>query len=543
MVGSGVDVRYDVLYDDGGRVDGLREEFVNREGADEGGNVGGGGVGAGSSSGVGGRGGASSSSSSLREGDRVTAKYRGKGKWFAGKITRVVGSGVDVRYDVLYDDGDRDDGLREEFVKREGADEGGIGGGVGVGASSSGVGVRVGASSISSSLREGDRVTAKYRGKGKWFAGKITRVVGSGVDVRYDVLYDDGDRDDGLREEFVKREGADEGGTVGGGGVGASSSGADVRGGASSISISLREGDRVTAKYRGKGKWFAGKITRVVGSGADVRYDVLYDDGDRDDGLREEFVKREGADEGGIGGGVGVGASSSGSSLREGDRVTAKYRGKGKWFAGKVTRVVGSGVDVRYDVLYDDGDRDDGLREEFVKREGADEGGSVGGGGGVGVGASSSGADVRVGASSISSSLREGDRVTAKYRGKGKWFAGKITRVVGSGVDVRYDVLYDDGDRDDGLREEFVKREGADEGGSGGGGGGVGASSSGVGGRGGASSSSSSLREGDRVTAKYRGKGSGSLVRSRVWLAAVRMFGTMCCTMMGIVTTGCEKSL
>ena len=207
----------------------------------------------------------------------------------------MVGSGADVRYDVLYDDGDRDDGLREEFVKREGADEGGSAGGStgdvgGVGASSSsGVGGRCDASSISSSLREGDRVTAKYRGKGKWFAGKIARVVGSGADVRYDVLYDDGDREDGLREEFVKREGADEGGNVGGiggggvggGGVGASSSGVGGRGGASSSgSSSLREGDRVTAKYRGKGKWFAGKITRVVGSGADVRYDVLYDDGD-----------------------------------------------------------------------------------------------------------------------------------------------------------------------------------------------------------------------------------------------------------------------
>ena len=88
------------------------------------------------------------------------------------------------------------------------------------------------------------------------------------------------------------------------------------------------------AKYRGKGKWFSGKVTRVIGSGPDARYDVLYDDGDKDEGLRDEFVKREGGESsGGVGGGGGGGVSVSVSSLREGDRVTAKYRGKGKWLA------------------------------------------------------------------------------------------------------------------------------------------------------------------------------------------------------------------
>ncbi len=45
------------------------------------------------------------------------------------------------------------------------------------------------------------------------------------------------------------------------------------------------------AKYRGKGKWFPGTIVKVVGSGTRSLYDVLYDDGDTDSGLREEFLQ------------------------------------------------------------------------------------------------------------------------------------------------------------------------------------------------------------------------------------------------------------
>jgi ribosomal protein L35AE/L33A len=127
----------------------------------------------------------------------------------------------------------------------------------------------------------------------------------------------------------------------------------------------------VTAKYRGKGKWFAGKVTRVDGEGSSALYNVLYDDGDKDEGLREEFVKREGDD----GDSARPAASRAASTVfRVGDRVTAKYRGKGKWFAGKVTRVDGEGSSALYNVLYDDGDKDEGLREEFVKREGSDSG-------------------------------------------------------------------------------------------------------------------------------------------------------------------------
>ena len=129
-------------------------------------------------------------------------------------------------------------------------------------------------------------------------------------------------------------------------------------------------------------------ISRVVGSGADARYDVLYDDGDKDEGLREEFVKKEGggvdvdrgvggsSGSGGMGGssgGGGMGGSRGGGSvsmLREGDRVTAKYRGKGKWFAGKISRVVVSYTHLTLPTIYGVDDEVEGVRVENVNKEG-----------------------------------------------------------------------------------------------------------------------------------------------------------------------------
>ena len=197
------------------------------------------------------------------------------------------GSGSSALYNVLYDDGDKDDGLREEFVQLvEGS------GGSGAAGVSSGRG-RSDADDAPvsrSAFKVGDKVTAKYRGKGKWFPGKIVKVEGSGSSALYNVLYDDGDKDDGLREEFVQL-------VEGSGGSGATGvSSGRGRSDADDAPVSrsaFKVGDKVTAKYRGKGKWFPGKIVKVEGSGSSALYNVLYDDGDKDDGLREEFVKLE----------------------------------------------------------------------------------------------------------------------------------------------------------------------------------------------------------------------------------------------------------
>ena len=177
--------------------------------------------------------------------------------------------------------------------------------------SSSGGGGRA-ASPAKTAFRVGDKVTAKYRGKGKWFPGKVVSVEGSGSSALYNVLYDDGDKDDGLREEFVQ---LDESAVVSSSrdrdrvSAVESDSKSSSSSAASASKTAFRVGDKVTAKYRGKGKWFPGKVVSVEGSGSSALYNVLYDDGDKDDGLREEFVQLD--------------ESAVVSSSRDRDRVSA----------------------------------------------------------------------------------------------------------------------------------------------------------------------------------------------------------------------------
>ena len=87
----------------------------------------------------------------------------------------------------------------------------------------------------------------------------------------------------------------------------------------------LSKGDRVLAKYRGRGKWFAGVVSAVLGSGADALYDIAYDDGDKDSGLEAQHVRREdsvgaaAAASSGAGAGVSRAGSSSGILKAVGD--------------------------------------------------------------------------------------------------------------------------------------------------------------------------------------------------------------------------------
>src|SRR3546814_5918853 len=91
----------------------------------------------------------------------------------------------------------------------------------------------------------------------------------------------------------------------------------------------LREGTKVEARYRGRGRYYPGVIARTR---ADGTYDIDYDDGEKETGVRGELVRVvEAPDAKGVGGmnssGVGVGSDGL---LREGTKVEARYRGDRK---------------------------------------------------------------------------------------------------------------------------------------------------------------------------------------------------------------------
>jgi len=242
----------------------------------------------------------------LREGMKVEARYRGKARYYAGKIRADRGDGT---YDIDYDDGERETRVKAEYIKAHGA----------------------------STFEEGQKIEAQYRGKTRYYPGRIRN---DNRDGTYDIDYDDGEKETDVQEKYIKaREGLE--------GDGRRSS--------------FREGEKVEARYRGKARYYPGRINR---DNRDGTYDIDYDDGEKERGVQGELIKSM---EGGGGGGGG---------FREGEKVEARYRGKARYYRGRINR---DNRDGTYDIDYDDGEKERGVQGELIKSM---EGGGGGGGGG-----------------------------------------------------------------------------------------------------------------------------------------------------------------
>merc|ERR1719155_56594 len=99
-------------------------------------------------------------------------------------------------------------------------------------------------------------------------------------------------------------------------------------------------------------------------------------------------------------GGAESGGGGGGGSLRGGMKIEARYRGKTRYYPGRLARDRGMG---KWDIDYDDGEKEYGVDEEMIRApDGGDRGGSSSPSRGVGGG---SGGD-----------LREGMKVEARYR-------------------------------------------------------------------------------------------------------------------------------
>merc|ERR1712054_617354 len=104
------------------------------------------------------------------------------------------------------------------------------------------------------------------------------------------------------------------------------------------------------ANYKGKGKFYGGTIKR---DNRDGTYDITYDDGDREMGVREADIqvpdddrdRDRDRDR----------SRSRAPRIEEGMKVKANYKGKGKFYGGTIKR---DNRDGTYDITYDDGDRE-----------------------------------------------------------------------------------------------------------------------------------------------------------------------------------------
>ena len=183
----------------------------------------------------------------------------------------------------------------------------------------------------------------------------------------------------------------------------------------------LREGDKIEADYRGRGKFYPGKISRDRG---DDTYDIDYDDGERETRVAKRLIRKKDRSR------SRSRSPRGGGRLREGDKIEADYRGRGRFYPGKISRDRG---DETYDIAYDDGERETRVAKRLIRKKG----------------------NSRSPSPKRGRKLREGAKVQARYRmgarveisfdslylfhsgGRSKFYPGRIERDRGDGT---YDI-------------------------------------------------------------------------------------------------------
>jgi hypothetical protein len=262
----------------------------------------------------------------FKVGDKVEGNYRGSGSWYSATVKAV---NQDCTYTIEYDDGDMERNVLE----------------INLGAISSGQKTesKSQAAAPSSKFEVKESVLARYRGNTKWYPGQIKRVHGDGT---FDVLYDDGEEEHHVGQDLIEKAPAPAAVEEP---VVASAPAAPA------VSMEFRAGDKVEGRFRGRAKWYPAKVVRVREEG---QYDIDYDDGEEERRVPAEFVRRR--------------PSPDSTPVRDdlyavGDKVMGNFAGDGEFFAAVVRAKQVSEGQVLYDLLYDDGDSENGVEAGFIK--------------------------------------------------------------------------------------------------------------------------------------------------------------------------------
>ena len=213
----------------------------------------------------------------------------------------------------------------------------------------------------------------------EWLNTLLSNINRARPDGTFDVDYDDGEFEMKVPEDMIRMK-EDGGKKVG------------------RAPPPLEAGDKVEANYKGKGKWCPGKIKRARLDGS---YDVDYNDGEMETGVGADMVR-------GLDGGGSNRLSSSSHSpnrkprIEEGSKVEANYKGKGKFYPGRVKRDRGDGT---FDVDYNDGEQEIRVPEEMIRLL------------------------AEMGSTSMKSKqplFEEGMKVECNFKGKGCWYPAAI---------------------------------------------------------------------------------------------------------------------
>ncbi|GMI02110.1 hypothetical protein TrST_g14237, partial [Triparma strigata] len=324
-----------------------------------------------------------SSSGGMTRGTAVEARYRGGSRHYPGKISR---DNRDGTYDIDYDDGEKEKDVKKSFIK--------------VLSSSSRSKSPRSKDSSSQSYSRGDAVEARYRGGSKYYPGKIHR---DNRDGTYDINYDDGEKEKDVKVTLIK----------------ALSAGSPRSPRSQIADEELQRGDTVEARYRGGAKFYPGKIARVNNEDS---YDIDYDDGEKEKSVKRRLITK-------VKGRRGLKHSPREEiDFSRGDKVEARYRGGSKYYPGKISR---DNRDGTYDIDYDDGEKERGVAKRLINK--------ISGGGGLKHSPRGTSPRGGANDSEDETSFSREDKVEARYRGGSKYYPGKISRDNRDGTyDINY---------------------------------------------------------------------------------------------------------
>jgi hypothetical protein len=121
-------------------------------------------------------------------------------------------------------------------------------------------------------------------------------------------------------------------------------------------------GQKVMVNYGGDGDYFEGTVKQARGDGT---YDVVYDDGDEEEGVSANLIRATNETQ------AALLPSEAPVQWSEGQKVKANYGGEGEYFGGVIMRCREDGT---YDVRYDDGDGEEGVGADMIQAEAQPEG-------------------------------------------------------------------------------------------------------------------------------------------------------------------------
>ncbi|OQR94592.1 hypothetical protein THRCLA_22229, partial [Thraustotheca clavata] len=294
----------------------------------------------------------------LKVGTIVEAKYKGK-TYYPGKISRVHS---DDTFDVDYDDGEIEKRVKRELIRVKSKSP----------------------KKPSDSLNVGTKIEAKYKGR-TFYPGKIAKVHLGGT---YDIDYDDGEVEKRVNRDFIR-----------------------VKESEDNNEETFDIGTEVDVKQKDK-TFQSGEIIKKHSDGS---YDIEYNNGKIEKRVENDRIKLK---------------AKKNLTYKVGDIVDAQYKGQSKYYRGKVAKVHQDGS---CDINYDDGEAEKRVDPKYIRQ--------------VEKESDSSDDDSKI-------SLKVGNCVMARTTDLSKYRSGRILRIHSNDT---YDIEFNAGDTEKRVKKQWIR--------------------------------------------------------------------------------------